>query len=43
MASDLETDPNDVKKLIAGAEKYPAAIIAASRWLKADHSKATRR
>ncbi len=34
MASDLETDPNDVKKLIAGAEKNPAAIIAASRWLK---------
>jgi hypothetical protein len=35
MASDLETDPNDVKQLIAGAEKHPAAIIAASRWLKA--------
>ena len=34
MASDLETDPNDVKELIAAAEKNPAAIIAASRWLK---------
>ena len=34
MASDLETDPNDVKELIAGAEKNPTAIIAASRWLK---------
>ena len=34
MASDLETDPNDVKSLIAEAEKNPAAIIAASRWLK---------
>ncbi len=34
MASDLETDPNDVKELIAGSEKNPAAIIAASRWLK---------
>ncbi len=34
MASDLETDPNDVKKLITGAEKHPAAIIAASRWLE---------
>ena len=35
MASDLETDPNDVKRLIAGAEENPSAIIAASRWLKA--------
>ena len=34
MASDLETDPHDVKHLIAGAEQHPAAIIAASRWLK---------
>jgi hypothetical protein len=33
MASDLETDPNDVKHLIAAAEKNPAAIVAASRWL----------
>jgi len=35
MASDLETNPHDVKQLIAGAEKNPAAIIAASRWLRA--------
>ncbi len=34
MASDLETDPNDVKSLISGAEGNPSAIIAASRWLK---------
>lgn len=34
MASDRETDPNDVQRLIAGAEKHPAAILAASRWLK---------
>ena len=33
MASDLETDPHDVKTLIAQAEKNPLAIIAASRWL----------
>ncbi len=33
MASDLETDPHDVKTLIAQAEKNPSAIIAASRWL----------
>jgi glycosyltransferase involved in cell wall biosynthesis len=33
MASDLETDPNDVKLLIAGAQKNPAAVIVASRWL----------
>jgi hypothetical protein len=32
MASDLETDPNDVKALIGAAEKHPAAIITASRW-----------
>lgn len=32
MASDLETDPNDVRRLLAEAEKHPAAIITASRW-----------
>ncbi len=35
MASDLETDPNDVRTLIAQAEKNPSAIITASRWQKA--------
>jgi glycosyltransferase involved in cell wall biosynthesis len=35
MASDLETDPNDVRTLIAEAEKNPSAIVTASRWLKA--------
>ena len=34
MASDLETDPNDVKHLIAEAERNPAAIVATSRWLR---------
>ena len=34
MASDLETDPNDVKHLIAEAGKNPAAIVATSRWLR---------
>jgi glycosyltransferase involved in cell wall biosynthesis len=34
MASDLETDPNDVKQLIAMAKDQPNAIITASRWLK---------
>jgi glycosyltransferase involved in cell wall biosynthesis len=34
MASDLETDPNDLAKLIEQAEKTPWAIVAASRWLK---------
>jgi glycosyltransferase involved in cell wall biosynthesis len=34
MASDLETDPSDVRQLIEQAEKHPAAVIAASRWLK---------
>jgi glycosyltransferase involved in cell wall biosynthesis len=32
MASDLETDPADVKHLIAESKRHPAAIIAASRW-----------
>jgi hypothetical protein len=32
MASDLETDPNTVKTLIANAEAHPSAIITASRW-----------
>jgi glycosyltransferase involved in cell wall biosynthesis len=32
MASDLETDPEDVKTLIAESKKNPSAIITASRW-----------
>jgi glycosyltransferase involved in cell wall biosynthesis len=34
MASDLETDPNDVKQLMAMAKEKPSAIITASRWLE---------
>lgn len=34
MASDLETDPNDLKHLIAEAEKNPAAVVATSRWIR---------
>jgi hypothetical protein len=32
MASDLETDPNAVKTLIANAELQPSAIVTATRW-----------
>lgn len=32
MASDCETDPNDVKRLIAKAKQYPEAVITTSRW-----------
>jgi hypothetical protein len=32
MASDLETDPNTVKSLIAEAEIRPSAIVTATRW-----------
>jgi glycosyltransferase involved in cell wall biosynthesis len=32
MASDLETDPADVRRLIAEAEKDPSGIVTASRW-----------
>ncbi len=32
MASDLETDPNDVATMISEAQKNPACIITASRW-----------
>ncbi len=32
MASDMETDPNEVKNLIANAETHPSAIITTSRW-----------
>ena len=32
MASDLETDPNAVKTLIANAELRPSAIVTATRW-----------
>ncbi len=34
MASDLETDPKDVKKLIINSKKNPNKIIVASRWLE---------
>src|SRR5262249_11955120 len=34
MASDLETDPRDVRRLIAMAKDKPGAIITASRWLQ---------
>jgi len=33
MASDLETDPNQVKALIAAARVDPTAIVTASRWI----------
>lgn len=32
MASDLETDPHDVKVMIERAKRSPAAVITASRW-----------
>lgn len=32
MASDMETDPSDVKRLIEEAEKMPWGIVTASRW-----------
>jgi len=35
MASDLETDPKEVKVLIAEARKNPNGIATASRWLNA--------
>jgi hypothetical protein len=34
MASDLETEPNDLAKLLEQARKTPWAIVAASRWRK---------
>lgn len=34
MASDLETEPNDLGRLIEQAKKTPWAIVAGSRWLK---------
>jgi len=34
MASDLETNPKDVKKLINYSKKNPEKIITANRWLK---------
>ena len=36
MASDLETNPNDVKKLIKNSLKYPKSIITANRWMRND-------
>jgi hypothetical protein len=32
MASDMETNPSDVKRLIEEAEKMPWGIVTASRW-----------
>ncbi|MGA2035038.1 MAG: glycosyltransferase [Thermoguttaceae bacterium] len=43
MASDLETNPNDVHILIAEAEKNPSGIVATSRWIKGGRSTVTRR
>ena len=34
MASDLETDPNDVAGLIAEARETPSAVVGTSRWLR---------
>ena len=34
MASDLETDPKDVKKMISLSIKNPGSLITANRWLK---------
>ncbi len=33
MASDLETDPNDIQNLIAKSKIHPDAIITTSRWI----------
>jgi glycosyltransferase involved in cell wall biosynthesis len=35
LSADLETDPNDVQRLIALSKSSPSAIIATSRWLDA--------
>jgi glycosyltransferase involved in cell wall biosynthesis len=32
MASDLETDPNALKTMMATARKFPSAIVTATRW-----------
>jgi hypothetical protein len=37
MATDLETDPNDVSKLIAEEAKNPSGIVTASRWRSGGH------
>jgi hypothetical protein len=34
MASDLETDPDDLGKMLDMAQQHPEAIIVASRWLR---------
>jgi hypothetical protein len=39
MASDLETDPSDVKRLISQSKKNPEKIITANRWLKSNSFK----
>ncbi len=33
MASDLETDPRTVLRMVQEAKQYPASVIVASRWL----------
>ncbi len=39
MASDLETEPKDIKKLIINSKKNPNKIIVANRWLEKDSFK----
>jgi len=34
MGSDLETNPNDVHRLIAEARKNPSNVVSASRWIR---------
>lgn len=34
MASDLETNPNDVHRLIAEARKNPSGVVSTSRWIR---------
>jgi hypothetical protein len=34
MASDLETDPNDVCRLIGEARKNPSSVVSTSRWMR---------
>jgi hypothetical protein len=33
MSSDLETDPNEVKRLIEEARKNPGSVVSTSRWI----------
>jgi len=34
MGSDLETNPNDVHRLIAQARKHPSSVVNTSRWVR---------